>query len=81
MVIKADPSLAGKFAQVVRINGNQKVLGNGIALKSDGSAKYYVQLGQTDTLKVVVTPTAPSGGLMTSTPLAESDAFTITVTK
>ena len=80
MTFKADPTLKTKIAQVVNVRTN-KVYGSGIALKSDGSANYYVQLGQTDELKVVVTDTAPAGGVVTGSVLAESNPFTVTITK
>ena len=80
MTFKADPTLKSKIAQVLNVKTN-KVYGNGIALRSDGTANYYVQLGQTDELKVVVTDAAPVGGVVTGSVLAESSPFTITITK
>ena len=80
MSFKADPSLKGKTAQVVNARTN-KVYGNGIALRSDGTANYYVEMGQTNVLRVVVTDATPVNGAMTGNVLAQSADFTITVTK
>lgn len=80
---KADASLGGKWASVVKLNANpQQVIGNGIKLKSDGTANYYIQLRMTDDLKVVITDKQAVDGKFpagTQT-LAESDSFKITVT-